>query len=257
MMNQEGPSILVVDDDVDNCRNLADILADLGYRVDTAPDGQTALQLVRRQRYDLALLDLMMPGMDGAALYEEMKKIRAGTVAVVVTAYPNSPRAEAALAAGTWKVFPKPVDFPGLLALVEEAMGQPLLLVVDDDRDLCLNLWDLLRERGYRVCLAHDVRTATQRLQGDAYQAIVLDWKLPDGDGTVVLQAARETNPQAQVVVVTGYRDELQERLQQVLAEGARAVLPKPLDVPELLTTLGSLEGVSNASKPSRPEALR
>ena len=47
-MNTEGPTILVVDDEPDNCRNLADIFADLGYHVDVATDGAAALELVRR-----------------------------------------------------------------------------------------------------------------------------------------------------------------------------------------------------------------
>jgi CheY-like chemotaxis protein len=126
MTSADNSSILVVDDEADNRLNLADILSDLGYHVDTAADGPSALELLRQQRYDVALLDLMMPGMDGAALYGELKKVRPETVALIVTAYPNHPRAEAALAAGAWKLLSKPVDFPHLLAAVEEAVGQPV-----------------------------------------------------------------------------------------------------------------------------------
>jgi CheY-like chemotaxis protein len=241
-MNTEGPAILVVDDEADNCSNLSDILTDLGFRVDTAPDGATALDLVRRRRYDVALLDLMMPGMDGAALYGEMKRVRPGTVALIVTAYPNNPRAEHALASGAWKVVPKPVELPALLALVEEAVEQPLVLVVDDDPDLCANLWDLLRERSFRVCLAHDVRTAAERLQTDnAFRVILLDMKLPDGDGTQVLRQARQANPQSRVVLITAHPAELEPRITQALTEGAQAVLPKPFDVPALVTMLQQL----------------
>ena len=121
-----------------------------------------ALELVRQKPYDVALLDLKMPGMDGLTLYREIAKLRAGTVAIVVTAYASKATAEEALAAGAWQVLPKPVDFPQLLALVDEALGQPLVLVVDDDHDLCANLWDLLRERGYRVAVAHDEAEAAR-----------------------------------------------------------------------------------------------
>src|SRR6185437_1066779 len=138
-------SILVVDDEDDTCRNLSDILTDLGYQVDTALDGFTALELVRKKPYDVALLDLKMPGMDGLTLYRELKKIRSGTVAIVVTAYASGDTTREALAAGAWQVLPKPVDFPRLLGLVNEALDQPMVMVVDDDHDLCANLWDLLR----------------------------------------------------------------------------------------------------------------
>jgi len=123
-----------------------------------------------------------------------------------------------------------------------EAVGQPLVLVVDDDPDLCANLWDLLRERGYRVCLAHDVETAAERLHADnRFAVILLDMKLPDGDGTEVFHQARQANPQTQVVVITGYQAELEQRVRQVLAEGARAVLHKPFNVPDLLRTVAGL----------------
>src|SRR2546428_789145 len=80
-MEATRSSVLVVDDDVDTCRNLSDILTDLGYHVDCAHDGPSALDLVRRNAYDVALLDLKMPGMDGLTLYREIKKLSASTVA--------------------------------------------------------------------------------------------------------------------------------------------------------------------------------
>ncbi len=86
-MRDERPVILVVDDDRDTCHNLSDILTDLGYRVDIAHDGPSALELVRRRPYEIALLDLKMSGMDGITLYHELRKVRAETVAIIVTAF--------------------------------------------------------------------------------------------------------------------------------------------------------------------------
>src|SRR6516225_1846663 len=193
-------SILVVDDEVDTCKNLSDILTDLGYRVDIAHDGLSALELVRKNPYEVALLDLKMPGMDGLTLYREIKKIRSGTVTILVTAYASGETAEEALAAGAWQVVPKPVDFPTLLSLVDEALGQPLVLVVDDDRDLCANLWDLLRERGFRVCLAHGVSQAEERLETASYRVVLVDLKLPEGDGRAVIRRVQSSHPEARTV---------------------------------------------------------
>ncbi|HLN28552.1 MAG TPA: response regulator [Gemmataceae bacterium] len=234
-------SILVVDDDVDTCRNLYDILTDLGYRVDTAPDGPTALELARRNAYDVALLDYKMPGMDGLTLYREIKRLRAGTVVIVVTAYASGATAEEALGAGAWQILPKPVDFPKLLRLVEEAAGQPLVLLVDDDHDLCANLWDLLRDRGFRVCLAHDESEARTHLKDTPFRVVLIDMKLPAGDGTTVFRLVRQANPQARTIVITGYRAETDERVQQLLEEGADTVCYKPFDIPKLLTALNQL----------------
>jgi DNA-binding response OmpR family regulator len=241
MKPQPNPRILVVDDEVDTCQNLSDILTDLGYQVDVAHDGESALNLVRRNCYEVALLDLKMPGMDGLTLYREIKKISAGTVAIIVTAYTGGTTAEEALAAGAWRLLPKPVDFPKLLNFVDQALGQPLVLVVDDDPDLCANLWDVLRDRGFRVSLAHDEEAAARQLGDTSFRVVLIDMKLPQGDGTSVFRLVRQTNPQARTVVITGFRSEMDRLVQQVIQEGADAVCYKPFDVQRLLGTLAEL----------------
>lgn len=237
---QPVPSVLVVDDDVDTCRNLSDILSDLGYRVETAFDGPSALALVHKRAYDVALLDYKMPGMTGLELYREIKKSRSGTVAVVVSAYLDPSTRHEALGAGAWQVLSKPVDLSQLIGMVDEALGQPLVLVVDDDTDLCLNLWDLLRERGYRVCLAHDAYMGAERARERAYKVVLIDMRLPAGDGSDVFHAVRELNPAAHTLLITGHR-ELDGLVERVLQEGADAVCYKPFDIPALLTTVDRL----------------
>jgi len=250
-MTAQQPSILVVDDDVDTCRNLSDILTDLGHRVDVAHDGLSALALVRLKHYDVALLDLKMPGMDGLELYREIRQVRSDTVAIIVTAYAGGSTLEDALAAGAWQVLAKPVDFPLLLGLVGQAIDQPLVLVVDDDPDLCDVLWDLLCERGYRVAIAHNEQTAANRLRDTAFRVVLIDMKLPEGDGTSVYRLVRQANPQARTVVITAHRAELEQTVQQVIEAGADAVCYKPFDVAKLLTTLERLtDGPHN-----RPQA--
>jgi CheY-like chemotaxis protein len=246
-------AILVVDDEADTCRNLSDILTDLGYQVDTALDGFAALEQARNKPYDVALLDLKMPGMDGLTLYRELRKLRSSTVAIVVSAYASKSTTEEALAAGAWQVLAKPVELERLLPLVDEALGQPLVLVVNDDPDLCANLWDLLHDRGYRVAIAHDEQEAARQLQESAFAIVLIDMKLPRSDGGQVFQQVRRTNPQARTVVITGHRAELDPLVQRVLAEGADAVCYKPFDVPRLLSTLQQLTG--NDSGSSGPDA--
>jgi two-component system response regulator HydG len=250
-----GPRVLVVDDEDDACRNLSDILTDLGYRVDCACDGPAALELVRRTPYDVALLDLRMPGMDGLTLYREIKKLRAGTVALLVTAYASGATAEEALGAGAWRVVPKPVDLPGLLGLVDEAMGQPLVLVVDDDRELCENLWRILREHGYRVALAHDGAGAAGQLRDATYRVVLIDMKLPGGDGGEVFRMARRADPRSRTLLITGSRRETDRLIGRVLAEGADGVCYKPFDVPKFLEQVGRLahahDGATGDTPPS------
>ena len=239
-MTGQAPSIILVDDDEDICVNMADILTDLGYDVDVAHEGRTALDLVRGRSYDVALLDLKMPGTDGVTLYREIKKVQAGMVAFLVTAYAGASTAEQAVAAGMWKVLTKPVDLSRLLLLIAGVLERPLVLVVDDDEDLCANLWDLLHERGYRICIAHDGRQAVEQLRSST-RVVLIDLKLPDRDGAEVFRHVREANPEARTVLITGYQAETEPMVERLRAEGADATCYKPFDIPNLLGTLAEL----------------
>jgi DNA-binding NtrC family response regulator len=240
-MDAARSSILVVDDDVDICANLSDILADHDYRVDTATDAVRALELVSRNRYDVALLDLKLPGMDGVELFRRIRKVQPEAVGVIVTAYATPEAAMSAARAGASQVMPKPVNFHKLLTLVRDALDQPLVLVVDDDLDLCDLLNDLFRERHYRVCVAHDVRTAEMRLKERRFHVVLVDLKLPQGDGRDVVHQVRKVDENARIVIITGHRSETEDQINQLLSEGAETVCYKPFDVKQLIDTVDRL----------------
>jgi CheY-like chemotaxis protein len=241
-MSDAAASILVVDDDVDTCANMADILADLGYRVDVAYEGAAALELVRRRPYDVVLLDYKMPGMDGATLCQEIERLRSGIVPLLVTAYAGGHAARAASEAGAWRILSKPVDFPELIPLLAEAIERPLVLVVDDDDDLCTSLRDALHEHGFRVCTAHNEAEAIERMR-KAIRVILLDLPLPGGDGAEVLRRVRMMTPSARVVLITGHRADLEPRIERLQAEGIDEFCYKPFDIPELLGIVERLLG--------------
>lgn len=240
-MTRGNLAMLVVDDEVDTCQNLSDIFGDLGYRVDLAHNGYDALKLVQQHAYDVALLDMKMPGMDGLTLYRRIKKLSAGTVSLLISAFTTTETANEALAAGVLHVLSKPVDFPKLLSHIRESLDRPLTLLVDDDEDLCDSLWDLLHERGFRTCVAHDENEAAERLRDRDYQVVVIDMKLPRGTGHGVFQQVRQTNPKAHTILITGFRSETALLVQQVVAEGVDAVCYKPFDLPAFLSTIERL----------------
>ncbi len=115
------------------------------------------------------------------------------------------------------------------------------MLVVDDDRDLCDSLWDVLHERHFRAGVAHDEAAARAMLQRQNYHVVLIDMKLPKGDGRGVFRLVRETMPQARTVLITGHRGETEEIVSRLLHEGADTVCYKPFDVRKLLATIHEL----------------
>ncbi len=127
-MNRQQKRILVVDDCDDIRANLIDILQDVGYEVDEAADGASALRLIRQHEYGVALLDFKMPGMDGAALAEEIKQTRPELAAIMITAYSGGTAARRVVENGTVQLLRKPVEVGRLLPMVRQAFiddGEP------------------------------------------------------------------------------------------------------------------------------------
>lgn len=80
-MNEEAESILIVDDEQSITDFVSYSLMKEGFKVDVASNGEEAMEAVMRKRYDLFVLDIMLPGMDG---YELCRRIRARTTAPVL-----------------------------------------------------------------------------------------------------------------------------------------------------------------------------
>lgn len=80
---------------------------------------------------------------------------------------------------------------------------------------------------------------------------VLLDLRLPGGDGGAVYRRVRGSNPSVRVVLITGYRAETQTLVGQLQAEGIDAVHYKPFDVPRLLSDLERLTRDSGCGRPS------
>jgi two-component system, NtrC family, response regulator HydG len=117
--------ILIVDDDRSSCEILSKILKLRGYQVDVACDGRSALDLIDRTTYGLALIDYRMPGMDGVELYRRIRETRPEVVGVFVTGFPTIDTVYPAISVGVERVIAKPAGSGELVRVIEEFVGRP------------------------------------------------------------------------------------------------------------------------------------
>jgi DNA-binding NtrC family response regulator len=115
-------TILVVDDEKDLCTLLSDSLSLEGYRVLSASSGWKALQMVKKERPNLVILDIKMPGIDGIDVLSRIKKVKKETAVIMLTAYGTLETARKAMKFGAYDYVTKPVDHSLLKSLVKEAL---------------------------------------------------------------------------------------------------------------------------------------
>src|SRR5438045_3502290 len=116
-------SILVVDDEKSQREILEMILSGEGYDVTTAASGGAALRIARERRFDLALTDLKMTGMDGIELLSKLLAFDSSIIVILLTAHGSIDSAKEALRRGAFDYLLKPFDQEALLETIKRALG--------------------------------------------------------------------------------------------------------------------------------------
>lgn len=127
-MDNQGISILIVDDEFSVRDSLYNWFKMEGYRVDTAENGMEALKKLQDNPWDIVLVDIKMPGMDGMELQRQMKKIDNTMIVIIITAYATVDTAVEAMKEGAFDYLSKPIDPDKLSILVRNAVNQRRLI---------------------------------------------------------------------------------------------------------------------------------
>lgn len=122
------PKILIVDDEQIVRESLKQWFIEDDYCVEAAADGESALKMYKKGKYDLILTDIKMPGISGLDLLEKLKAEDPSAVIILITAFASVPTAIQALKAGAYDYITKPVDPDELSHVVKRAVDQKRLL---------------------------------------------------------------------------------------------------------------------------------
>ncbi len=124
-------NILVVDDEKSQREILEMILSEEGYDVTTAASGEAALKFAKDRRFDLALTDLKMTGMDGIELLQHLLNFDSSIIVILLTAHGSIESAKEALRRGAFDYLEKPYDKAALLETINRALDR--LDAIDSD----------------------------------------------------------------------------------------------------------------------------
>jgi DNA-binding response OmpR family regulator len=112
--------VIVVDDDKSILRTFTRILQKSGYDIDVAETAKEAIDKSRAKSYDLALIDIRLPDMDGTDLLVKMQKTMHNSIKIMITGFPSLETGVKALDEGADAYLVKPVKPEELLSLIEE-----------------------------------------------------------------------------------------------------------------------------------------
>ncbi|MGZ3789270.1 MAG: sigma-54-dependent transcriptional regulator [Bacteriovorax sp.] len=114
--------VLVVDDDKVLQDSVKEALLYHNFAVDVANNGKEALHAVYKEKYDLVVMDVNMPEMDGISALTEIKKVDPSVIVIILTAYSNVSDAVRVVKEGAYNYLEKPISSENLVALIKRAL---------------------------------------------------------------------------------------------------------------------------------------
>ncbi len=114
--------ILLVDDDKDLCKIVSDVLKEEGYFVKIAYDGESAVNKLKDEKFNLMILDYKLGEKNGLQVFEESKQINPSLITIMISAYGNKKVRARAKELGTYSFLDKPFNIKRLVNIVNKAL---------------------------------------------------------------------------------------------------------------------------------------
>jgi len=138
--------VLLVDDEEEFVETLAERMRSRGMEVATSNSGGEALDLVDSDSYDVVVLDLQMPGMDGIEVLERIKKRQPDIQVVLLTGHATVEKGVEAMKHGALEFLEKPIEISALSEIIQQAKAEKMILVEKDTEE---RIQDILRGKSW------------------------------------------------------------------------------------------------------------
>jgi CheY-like chemotaxis protein len=258
----EGKRLLVVDDNSTNRSILAIQTAKWGMLARDTGSAREALSWIQeRQSFDLAIIDMHMPEMDGLELAQEIHKLdasfplilfsslgrrEAGEHATLFSAYLTKPIKQSQLFDTLVNIFTHAQKLPGAQAEParpvldpELARTHPLRILLAEDNIVNQKLaLRLLEQMGYRADIASNGMEAVDSMERQPYDVILMDVQMPEMDGLDATRLIRKLKDIAQPRIVAMTANAMQGDREMCMAAGMDDYLSKPIRINELVYAL-------------------
>ncbi len=232
-------SILVVDDDKDNAHSLGELFEMENHVVTIAHSGQEAIDAYLSQSFDLAFMDVMMPGKNGVESFLEIRSMKPNARIFMMTGYSVEELLRQAVKGGALGVLEKPFDAEEVLRLTRDVGPNGLVIASEGSksRDIGTAIFEALSQNGIASRLMREAGMLSKDYHPD--DILVIDAQVPLIEGVSYYKQAQVTGHMAPTILVPPEHPlAVSTPLRDV---GITGILNKPFDPLELLTRLPQL----------------
>jgi DNA-binding response OmpR family regulator len=207
--------ILIIDDELKIREMFYELFSLKGYKIITAPGGEEGIDILRREKVDLVLLDIKMETLDGIETLKRIREFDEKTKIIMLTALEDMELDRQARINGATGLMRKSWGILTISKIVSSIIegklefgdGKKVVLIVDDEPEICSLLSDFLSKRGFKPVIASNGEEAIIRTKQDNPIIILLDINMPGMDGLMTLKKIKETSEHVGIIVITGMAD--------------------------------------------------
>ena len=235
--------ILLVDDDHDNADSLAELFEMEGHEVHVAYSGEDAIDIYNKQDFDVAFMDVMMPGKNGVESFLEIRQSKPDAKVYMMTGFSIDQLLMQATDNGALGVLSKPVDINKVLSVLDgfKSSVNGIVLLAEDDPDFGPALQQGIEISG-RVCeLVTNGQEAIARVEKGGVDILILDLNMPLINGIEVYLELKKRNIAIPTVMMTACIDQYRDALENLSDIEVTGILNKPFDFNSLIDKLERL----------------
>jgi CheY-like chemotaxis protein len=217
---------------------VSDILQEMNFHVEIANNGFEAIERIKTSAFDLVLMDMKMPGINGAETFREIKKIQPEIIVMFMTAQSIEQVLGEILEEGAYGVMYKPIDPEKLVEFIEKTKSGALILFVDVDLRETRKLIETLKAIGYRVLETNNGDEAIKLVQNMNFDMVFIDVIMPVINGLETYNVLREIKPDIKIIMMINYREGIENLIRQNIFGNVYTCIYKPFDVKEVMQLL-------------------
>ncbi len=227
--------ILVVDDDADNADSLAELFEIEGHDVTVAYNGETAVTAYSSEDFDIAFMDVMMPGMNGVESFLAIRRLKPDAVVYMMTGYSVEDLLTQATENGAVGVLYKPFEPGDILDALTKVLPEGIVLVSQSDDELGRKIQGSIEQTGRRCELltTRECLRAGVSADGDV-EVLIIDQSVKLIEGLDCYAHLRSSGRPTPAIFLSAVGDIGEDDGDHVTHVNATGVLTKPFN-PEIL----------------------